>query len=330
MKTNFSVLLLIVFSSSIFAQFAFTFRFPEGDPGGCDVPKSKDGHHFLSRGANSYHPGVDFNIGGTSYNEDEGEAIMSIASGEVMEAYFNPLKWGYIILIKHVLPAPDSGVILSFYAHLKSISVSAGDIVDGGDTIGTVGRGPNRMYSAHLHFEMRKGNMAGKPASFYPAGKSMAWVKAHYFDPRVFFQNPLLAIRDRSDTITSKRICHRQTRPVARNILLAKVQKIIPDTAAKFLLMESAIAKISFKAETTVADQTSVWKKNVKINSFDWCMHERIKYQLDIFVFNKAVYDFFAKRVIPSGLGLGCSFERYNFNPADRYAYIVRPASRYF
>jgi len=331
MKTNLFVLFLIIFSlsSSIFSQFAFTFRYPEGDSSGYRVPKSKDGHHFLSRGRNSFHPGVDFNIAGTSYNEDEGEPVVAVAPGEVMEAYFQPKKWGNIILIKHVLPAPDS-IVFSFYAHLKSILVAAGEIVSGGDTIGTVGRGPRNMYSAHLHFEMRKGNMADKPAGFFPAGRSMAWIKAHYYNPRAFLQSrsvfPSLAMRDDSDTETSEKIHHHKVRLGVGNIRLAKVQKVIPNTAAKFFNTESLLM-ISVKAESTVADQTSVWQDSAMIYSSVWRLKDREACRSNVFAFNQAVSRFFARLAIPSNWGSDSYLEQNKLDPAGKELAFVLPAS---
>jgi hypothetical protein len=46
------------------------------------------------------------------------------------------------------------------------------------------------MYEAHLHFEMRKGNLAGEPADFFPSNcESAAWIKDHYYEPRAFIDS---------------------------------------------------------------------------------------------------------------------------------------------
>jgi murein DD-endopeptidase MepM/ murein hydrolase activator NlpD len=334
MKTNLFVLFLFIFSSLIFSQIAYTFRYPEGCADGRDVPPNKGALQFLSQSERhrSFHPGVDLNKAGTSFNEDEGEPVMAVAPGKVMDAYFQLPKWGNIIRIRHLLP--DSTIVFSSYAHLKCIYVTAGDMVSWGDTIGRVGRGPGRMFPAHLHIEIRKGCMANLPASFFPAGKSRAWVKEHYFDPIAFLKSrsvyPPLAIRD-SDMEVNKKIRHRKTKPAAGNIQLVKAQKIIPDTVAQFVKTESEIYKVSLKAESTVADQTSV-KNSIKIDSLIWRLKGRfIPGEKQVcrpsdFVINKAIHQFLAAGAIsPDWESSGW----YKFELADNNIAIV-PASRYF
>jgi hypothetical protein len=167
---------------------AYTFRYPEGDRYGRSLPKHKDGHGFLDYQGFCFHPGIDFNPEGTVGNQDEGRPVLAVANGRVAASDYYLPKWGNIILIKHLLP--DGSVVFSFYAHLKNRFVFADEKVEEGDVIGTVGRGPNNMYEAHLHFEMRKGNLAGEPADFFPAKcESAAWIKDHYYEPRAFIDS---------------------------------------------------------------------------------------------------------------------------------------------
>jgi len=187
MKTNLCILILFAFVLPIFSQIAFTFSYPVGKRYGHEWPREKDGHRFLDPQENCFHPGLDFNKAGTVGNEDEGQPVKAVANGKVVESYFDP-SWGNIILVRHQLPDKKGGylTVYSFYAHLKDRFVSAGDKVEEGDLIGTVGRGPDDMYEAHLHFEMRKGNMGNQPARFFPGCQSAAWIKDHYFEPRAF------------------------------------------------------------------------------------------------------------------------------------------------
>ena len=85
-------------------------------------------------------------------------------------------KQGNAILIEH----PDFGLV-TFYAHLESVSVSVGETVDQKTIIGTVGNSGNaRDTSPHVHFETRKGGapkdprgFMGKPAEMIAGKKSI-------------------------------------------------------------------------------------------------------------------------------------------------------------
>jgi murein DD-endopeptidase MepM/ murein hydrolase activator NlpD len=71
------------------------------------------------------------------------------------------LSWGNLIVIEHRLG--DDGYITSVYGHLAHVKfVSAGDVVQAGQMIGTIGRLgiENGGYKPHLHFAMREGRRA--------------------------------------------------------------------------------------------------------------------------------------------------------------------------
>lgn len=103
------------------------------------------------------HLGDDLNgIGGG--NSDLGDLVHAAGAGRVIYAGVPSADWGRMILIAHRLPDGDElgPVVQTVYAHLESIHVSVGQIVQRGDPVGTVGTAGGR-YLAHLHFEVRVG-----------------------------------------------------------------------------------------------------------------------------------------------------------------------------
>ena len=103
------------------------------------------------------HLGDDLNgIGGG--NSDLGDAVFAAGAGRVVYAGSPGPGWGKMILIAHRLPDGDElgPVVQTMYAHLDSIRVQAGQQVQRGDKIGTVGTAEG-AYLAHLHFEVRLG-----------------------------------------------------------------------------------------------------------------------------------------------------------------------------
>ena len=149
--------------------------FPVGDPGGRGWAIT--GYDFLSWSnySNSYHPGEDWNIPGIG-NGDQGEVVYSIANGEVVFSGWNTAL-GHVVLIKHAI-SPDD-FVWSQYAHLDERWVSKGQRVSRRQPIGTVGRGPNNRFAAHLHFEMRKVDL---PANAWPRSNGAAWNRSKVTD----------------------------------------------------------------------------------------------------------------------------------------------------
>ena len=72
----------------------------------------------------------------------------------------------------------------SLYGHLKVRSVRLGQQVTRGQVIGTMGRGPRNMYSAHLHFEIRKDLRVGMHRSLYPRDFQTYHSPRHFMDQR--------------------------------------------------------------------------------------------------------------------------------------------------
>ena len=85
---------------------------------------------------------------GIDYAAEEGTPVLAAARGKVMTAEFDSKK-GYYIEIAH-----EEGYS-TLYAHLKEMKVSAGDMVNQGDEIGSVGK-TGQAVGAHLHFELQK------------------------------------------------------------------------------------------------------------------------------------------------------------------------------
>jgi murein DD-endopeptidase MepM/ murein hydrolase activator NlpD len=92
--------------------------------------------------SSGYHTGVDFSVG-------EGTPVVAVASGQVVSAGDGG-AYGNEVVIQHA----DGQY--SQYAHLSSISVSAGQQVGTGDQVGLSGATGN-VTGPHLHFEIRTG-----------------------------------------------------------------------------------------------------------------------------------------------------------------------------
>ncbi|MFJ3876589.1 peptidoglycan DD-metalloendopeptidase family protein [Streptomyces sp. NPDC090077] len=96
--------------------------------------------------SSGYHTGVDF-IAGT------GTTVRAVGAGTVVSAGWGG-AYGNEVVIKHA----DGKY--SQYGHLSSLSVSAGQSVTGGQTIGLSGATGN-VTGPHLHFEIRTGPSYG-------------------------------------------------------------------------------------------------------------------------------------------------------------------------
>ncbi len=85
----------------------------------------------------------------------EGSAIKAARDGTVV---FSGARGGYgnLVIVDH------GDGLLTRYAHMKDLSVNAGDAVTAGSQVGTVGS-TGRSTGPHLHFEVRKGGLAVDP-----------------------------------------------------------------------------------------------------------------------------------------------------------------------
>jgi murein DD-endopeptidase MepM/ murein hydrolase activator NlpD len=101
----------------------------------------------------SFHDGIDF--GGAS-----GTPIMASRGGEVVSANYSGMAGNHVV-IKH-----DNGYY-SYYLHMSSLSVAAGQSVSAGQTLGGMGTTGNST-GVHLHFSISTGLWSGfvNPAPF--------------------------------------------------------------------------------------------------------------------------------------------------------------------
>ncbi|NLL38654.1 MAG: peptidoglycan DD-metalloendopeptidase family protein [Clostridiales bacterium] len=99
------------------------------------------GYRSISIGSR-YHKGIDI-------ADDYGTAIYASDGGIVTKAEYY-CGYGKIVIIEH-----DNGD-LTYYAHLSSMDVEVGDLVNKGDCIGAMGS-TGTASGTHLHFEIRPG-----------------------------------------------------------------------------------------------------------------------------------------------------------------------------
>ena len=79
----------------------------------------------------------------------QGDIVSAASKGRVAFVGTEVKSFGTLVLVKH------EGGIISAYAHLDTVTVKEGDIVDTGQSIGTVGQ-TGRVDTPQLHFEIRK------------------------------------------------------------------------------------------------------------------------------------------------------------------------------
>ncbi|MYS68006.1 peptidoglycan DD-metalloendopeptidase family protein, partial [Streptomyces sp. SID5473] len=96
--------------------------------------------------SSGYHTGVDFAV-------PTGTSVRSIGPGTVVSAGWAG-AYGNEVVVQH------TDGTYSQYAHLSSLSVSAGQSVDGGQQIGLSGSTGNSS-GPHLHLEVRTGPAYG-------------------------------------------------------------------------------------------------------------------------------------------------------------------------
>ncbi|MCC2251784.1 lysozyme family protein [Virgibacillus sp. AGTR] len=95
--------------------------------------------HPVTGELNKFHGGLDFGC-------TPADSIMSVANGEVVEAVHSNIGYGNYVTVKH------GSNEYSRYAHMSSISVSNGDVVNQGETLGKCGT-TGTSTGTHLHLE---------------------------------------------------------------------------------------------------------------------------------------------------------------------------------
>ena len=105
---------------------------------------------------------------GWDIRAEEGSAVRAIAVGQVVHAGW--LRgYGNVLIIDH------GGGFHSLVAHLASVTRAAGEAVEAGETVGTVGD-TGSLKGAYLYFEIRQDGEAVDPAAW--VGDSAALVRA--------------------------------------------------------------------------------------------------------------------------------------------------------
>jgi murein DD-endopeptidase MepM/ murein hydrolase activator NlpD len=154
-------------TNTAFTRLADGFDFPVGKPNG-------------DRGyRNGSHLGEDWN-GVRGGDSDLGDPVYTVAHGVVVFARDVRRGWGNVVIVRHAyLEKGQIQYVDSLYGHLDRIDVREGQQIKRGDQIGTIGN--NRgMYSAHLHFEMRKNLHIGINRTAFRKDLS------NYYDPTRF------------------------------------------------------------------------------------------------------------------------------------------------
>jgi murein DD-endopeptidase MepM/ murein hydrolase activator NlpD len=144
-------------------------------------PIASSGANFIDRtypygdtqqGVRPLHHGVEF-------VNPIGTAVLAAADGTVVyggpdsETVFGPHAgyYGSVIVIEHPYTAPNGEPIYTLYGHLERVNVEAGDTVEVGFPIGTVGMSGVAV-GPHLHFEVR----VGDPYSFDATRNPEFWL----------------------------------------------------------------------------------------------------------------------------------------------------------
>ncbi|MGI8686471.1 MAG: murein hydrolase activator EnvC family protein [Acidimicrobiales bacterium] len=112
---------------------------------------------FGERRGDHRHPGVD--IDGAT-----GDEVVAAAAGRVVVAGPAPAGYagyGTVVIIDH------GGGLTSISAHLSRTVVKAGQEVEPGQRIGSVGTSGN-VTGSHLHFELRRGGVQVDPKGWLP------------------------------------------------------------------------------------------------------------------------------------------------------------------
>ncbi|MBR4881462.1 MAG: peptidoglycan DD-metalloendopeptidase family protein, partial [Clostridia bacterium] len=92
----------------------------------------------------------------------QGTSIYASDGGKVLRAEWH-WSYGYYVLVDH------GGGLSTLYAHCTSLAVSAGQMVQKGQTVGYVGQ-TGSAYGYHLHFEVRVNGERVNPAGYVPLG----------------------------------------------------------------------------------------------------------------------------------------------------------------
>jgi murein DD-endopeptidase MepM/ murein hydrolase activator NlpD len=126
---------------------------PEKNSAGLIWPVSGSMSSGFGRRGESFHDGIDILA-------PEGSPVRAVKDGEVV--YSDQLRgYGNIVIVRH------DGNLASVYAHNEKNRVREGQTVTQGETIAEVGS-TGRASAPHLHFEIRRDNVAEDPLNYLP------------------------------------------------------------------------------------------------------------------------------------------------------------------
>ena len=89
----------------------------------------------------------------------ENTPVKAVADGTVIFAEWT-LQTGYVLIIEH------QNNLISVYKHNASLDKEQGDLVKGGEVIGSVGNTGSLTTGTHLHFELWSNGYPMNPANF--------------------------------------------------------------------------------------------------------------------------------------------------------------------
>ena len=114
-------------------------------------PVDSPGEWYIAQGHHSKHSGLDINLNKPPYGDVElGMPVYATCNGLVVFA--GPTKgtsWGNVVII---LSIDDGELIFWRYGHLLDY-IDVGEYVKTGDIVGSIGKGYNNRYPAHLHLD---------------------------------------------------------------------------------------------------------------------------------------------------------------------------------
>lgn len=129
---------------------------------------------YIVNGKQSYHTGADLNLPNWG---DAGKPVFASAGGEVVGVGKWPGWFGIMVILKH-----DIGV-WTRYAHLGSVTVQRGQVVQRGEQIGVIGDYPPAgAANDHLHFDVARIDLGAKPGDW--PGMDIDRLKRDYINPR--------------------------------------------------------------------------------------------------------------------------------------------------
>ncbi len=179
-----ALLLFLLSSGWAMAQSQQTARTRLAD--GFDMPVGKPDAegYYMSRGFRArFHMGEDWN-GLKGGDSDLGAPVYCTAHGLVVLARDARMGWGNLVIVRHAfLEEGRLKIVDSVYAHLDRITVREGQQVVRGQQVGTIGTN-HGMYTAHLHFEIRKNLAIGANQRQFQKDLSNYHTPRNFIEPR--------------------------------------------------------------------------------------------------------------------------------------------------